>query len=66
MSTTQEVSPARVERTLTAMVTAQRMAGAEPTEADIDMARRQASGEITADEAVVLAIAAARTTVATD
>ena len=66
MSTTQQVSPARVERNLTSMVAAQRMAGAEPTEDDIEIARRQASGEITADEAVALAISAARTPVAAD
>lgn len=66
MSITHQVSPARVERTLTSMVAAQRMAGAEPTEADVDIARRQASGEITADEAVALALAAARTPVTAD
>lgn len=36
-----------------------RMAGMEPTEADLEIARRQLDGELTADEAVREAIAAA-------
>lgn len=52
MSTTQQVSPARVERALTSMIAAQRMAGAEPSEADIEAARRVLTGEATAEQAI--------------
>ncbi|WP_353889773.1 hypothetical protein [Galbitalea sp. SE-J8] len=47
-----QASAARVERDLTAIAAGQRMAGAEPTQADMDAARAVLEHRITADEAV--------------
>lgn len=47
------------EQALAGATAGHRMAGMEPTDADIEIARRQLSGELTADEAVREAIAAA-------
>lgn len=60
MATQAMVSPVRARRAVTQMLAGQRMADAEPTEADTDIARRQAAGELTGDEAVAEAIAVAR------
>ena len=47
------------DQALAAATAGHRMAGMEPTATDIAIARRQLNGEITADEAVQLALAAA-------
>lgn len=60
MSSIQQVSPARVDRDVISMIAAQRMASTEPSVADLEIAHRQASGEISAEDAVALAITAAR------
>lgn len=43
-----------------AMTVGQRMAGAEPTESDMETAHRQIAGELTGDQAVTEALGAAR------
>ncbi|MDN3461026.1 antitoxin VbhA family protein [Rhodococcus sp. APC 3903] len=50
-----------IDRALAAATAGHRMAGMEPTAADLEIGRRQLRGEITGDEAVSLAIAAALT-----
>lgn len=47
------------EQALAGVIAGHRMAGMEPTDSDIEIARRQLSGEISADVAVREAIAAA-------
>lgn len=47
------------EQALAGATAGHRMAGMEPTGADLEIARRQLSGELTADAAVREAIAAA-------
>ncbi|OZB83759.1 MAG: hypothetical protein B7X32_09345 [Microbacterium sp. 13-71-7] len=47
-----QASAARVQRDLTAIAAGQRMAGAEPTPADMDAARAVLEHRLTADEAV--------------
>lgn len=47
------------EQALAGATAGHRMAGMEPTETDREIARRQLSGELTADDAVREAIAAA-------
>lgn len=47
------------EQALAGAIAGHRMAGMEPTDSDIEIARRQLSGEISADAAVREAIAAA-------
>jgi hypothetical protein len=42
------------------MIVGQRIAGAQPTEADLEIARRQIAGELTGDQAVEEALASAR------
>lgn len=54
------VPRSRVQRQVAEMVAGQRMAAAEPSETDIQIAARQAAGELTADQAVAEAVAAAR------
>jgi len=53
MATVKTASDARTERDLAAITAAQRMAGAEPTEADLEAARQVLTGRMTGDEAVV-------------
>lgn len=60
MATPTTVPPVRVQRAVAQMVAGQRMAAAEPSEADVEIARRQAAGELTGDEAAAEAITAAR------
>ncbi len=47
-----QASAARVQRDLTAIAAGQRMAGAEPTQADMEAARAVLEHRLTADEAV--------------
>lgn len=47
------------EQALAGAIAGHRMAGMEPTDSDIEIARRQLSGEISADAAVREAIATA-------
>ncbi len=63
MAAVQTVSQARVRRQVAAMLAGQRMAGAEPSAADLEIARRHAAGQISAEQAVAEAIAAARASV---
>lgn len=60
MATQATAPPVRAQRAVAQMLGGQWMAAAEPTEADVHIAARQAAGEFTADEAVAEAIAAAR------
>ncbi|UGQ55230.1 MULTISPECIES: antitoxin VbhA family protein [Rhodococcus] len=55
------LTEAEIDRALAAATAGHRMAGMEPTAADLEIGRRQLRGEITGDEAVSLAIAAALT-----
>ncbi|WP_235868065.1 antitoxin VbhA family protein [Rhodococcus qingshengii] len=55
------LTEAEIDRALAAATAGHRMAGMEPTAADLEIGRRQLRGEITGDEAVNLAIAAALT-----
>lgn len=64
MATVQTVSEARVRRQVAAMLAGQRMASAEPSAADLEIARRHAAGRISAEQAVAEAIGAARASVA--
>ncbi|MBW0288604.1 hypothetical protein ATN37_00975 [Rhodococcus sp. MH15] len=63
MSTASNPQPrlteAQIDRAIAAATAGHRMAGMEPTAADIAIGRRQLRGEITGDEAVELAPAAA-------
>ncbi|ROZ55227.1 hypothetical protein EEB12_15505 [Rhodococcus sp. WS1] len=63
MSTASNPQPrlteAQIDRAIAAATAGHRMAGMEPTAADIAIGRRQLRGEITGDEAVELALAAA-------
>lgn len=63
MSTASNPQPrlteAQIDRAIAAATASHRMAGMEPTAADIAIGRRQLRGEITGDEAVELALAAA-------
>lgn len=49
----------QIDRAIAAATAGHRMAGMEPSAADIAIGRRQLRGEITGDEAVELALAAA-------
>ncbi|WP_166999497.1 hypothetical protein [Paramicrobacterium fandaimingii] len=59
MATKAPVSEGYVQRVLAEVEAGQRTAGEEPTDVDRDIAARQIRGDITADEAVAAAIAAA-------
>lgn len=48
------------EQMLAAATAGHRMAGMEPSASDLEIGRRQLAGELTADEAVAAAAAAAR------
>jgi hypothetical protein len=53
------LTEAQIDRAIAAATAGHRMADMEPTAADIAIGRRQLRGEITGDEAVELALAAA-------
>lgn len=53
------LTEAQIDRAIAAATAGHRMAGMEPSAADIAIGRRQLRGEITGDEAVELALAAA-------
>lgn len=55
------LTEAEIDRALAAATAGHRVAGMEPTAADLEIGRRQLRGEITGDEAVSLAIAAVLT-----
>jgi hypothetical protein len=57
--TTTGFGAARIEREIAGIVAGQRMAGMEPTEADIAILRRQLRGELTLEQATELAVEAA-------
>lgn len=55
--TVKQMSSARVERELATVVAGQRVAGAEPTQADLEAARAVLERRMTADQAVAKRLA---------
>ncbi|ULD38937.1 antitoxin VbhA family protein [Rhodococcus qingshengii] len=53
------LTEAQIDRAIAAATAGHRMAGMEPSAASMEIGRRQLRGEISGDEAVALAVAAA-------
>ena len=60
MATTKTRSDAHIEDVIAGVDAGHRMASHEPDDVDRDLTRRQLRGEVTADEAVALAVATVR------